>query len=184
MKRILAGRITALVPGVALICAMSLALFSASWAQAAHSSSAPGAAAQNTMGMGPVHVGPHKTFWGYYDSHLDTYYSTDVSDKTQAKMMGINFAPGLKHVPEGAAPPIYLVEGNAAAHQLAVFGSQPGETDYSPLWHEVIVKWKSGSKVVLLTSDNQINALKAKGKLTETDMAHTILDCPIIHVAK
>jgi len=77
-------------------------------------------------------------------------------------------------------------DGAAArtSHQLAVFGSQPGETDYSPLWHEVIGKWKSGSKVVLLTSDNQINALKAKGKLTETDMAHTILDCPIIHVAK
>jgi hypothetical protein len=183
MKRFVDRRTT--VPGsaFALICALFLALFSASWAQAAHSGSAAGAAARDTMGMGPSHVGPHKTFLGYYDSHLDTYYSTDVSDKAQAKTLGINFAPGLKHVTEGAAPAIYLAEGSAAPHQLAVFGSQPGEVDYSPLWHEVTVKWKSGSKVVLLTSDNQINALKAKGKLTLTDM-HTILNCPIIHVAK
>jgi hypothetical protein len=174
-------RIAAVASGIAMLGALSAAVISVPLANAARSHAQP---AVSNMGMGPVHFGSHKTFSGYYDSHLDTYYSTDVSDKTQAKAMGINYAPGLQHVSAAAAPPIYLVETGGVSKQLAVFGSQPGETDYSPLWHEVMVKWKSGSKPVLLTSDNQINSLSRKGKLTETIMMHTILDCPIIHVGK
>jgi hypothetical protein len=36
----------------------------------------------------------------------------------------------------------------------------------------------------VLTSDNQIDALAKKGKLTETEMMHTIINAPIIHVGK
>jgi hypothetical protein len=57
------------------------------------------------------------------------------------------------------APAQYFIQGAAAAGQLAVFGSEPGEKDYNPLWEEKLVTWKAGAKPVLLTSDNQINAL-------------------------
>src|SRR5262245_39306135 len=80
--------------------------------------------------MGPSSTISRPSFQGYYDGHKDTYLSTDVSDKADAKAMHINYAPVLKTVPLGSAPEIYLVQGKAAAGQLAVFGSEPGETSY------------------------------------------------------
>ncbi len=62
----------------------------------------------------------------------------------------------------------------AAAGQLAVFGSEPGEKDYNPLWEERFVTFKPGVTPVLLTSDNQINSLAKAGKLTNQD-AHIVL---------
>src|SRR5712691_12229483 len=83
--------------------------------------------------MGPTTTINRPAFHGYYDGHKDTYLNTDVSNKAQAKAMHINYAPVLKSVPLASAPEIYLVEGKAAAGQLAVFGSQPGEPTYSPV---------------------------------------------------
>jgi hypothetical protein len=62
-----------------------------------------------------------------------------------------------------------------------VFGSQPGEVTYSPLWLETHVTWKSGASPVILTSDNQILALAKKGKLT-VKKTNVVLNCPIVKV--
>jgi len=118
---------------------------------------------------------------GYYDHHIDTYLITDVSSKSQAKAMHINYSAELKGVK--GAPKQYFVHGRAAKGQLTVFGSQPGEADYNPLWEEVSVTWKSGVKPVLLGQDNQIESLAKKGKLTMKD-AHIVLNAPILKVGK
>src|SRR5437762_5899899 len=55
------------------------------------------------------------------------------------------------------SPEIYLVIGKAAHGQLAVFGSEPGEPSYSPLWDETDLTWKAGATPVLIKSDTQIN---------------------------
>jgi hypothetical protein len=133
--------------------------------------------------MGPQAMVNRPSFQGYYDGHKDTYLNTDVSSKAEAKMMHVNYAPGLKSVPLSSAPEIYLVEGKAAAGQLAVFGSQPGEKTYSPIWKETILTWKASAKPVLITSDTQINKLEKKGGLTERATT-TRLNCPIIAVGK
>jgi hypothetical protein len=137
------------------------------------------------VGAGPV-MGPAKTtsrpaFQGYYDGHKDTYLNTDVSSKKDAAAMHINYAARLGSIKN--LPEIYLVEGKAAPGQLAVFGSEPGEKNYSPLWSETILTWKLGATPVLLTSDTQINTIEKTGKLTERD-AHVVLNCPIIKVGK
>jgi hypothetical protein len=75
------------------------------------------------------------------------------------------------------------VRGKAAHGQLTVFGSQPGESDYNPLWEEVWVSWKKGVKPVLLGQDDQITSLVKKGKLTMKD-AHIVLNAPILKVGK
>ena len=139
------------------------------------------------MSSGP-RMGPQKTvtrpaFDGYYDGHTDTYLNTDVSSKAEAKMMHINYAPVLKSVPLKSAPEIYFVEGKAAGGQLAVFGSEPGETSYSPVWKETILTWKASAKPVLIKSDTQIDQLEKKGGLTERSTS-TRLNCPIIKVGK
>lgn len=66
-------------------------------------------------------------------------------------------------------------------HQLAVFGSEPPDPSYSPLWQELMVTWKSGAKVVLLTSDNQILALRSKGQL-KLKRTMVVLNAPSIKV--
>jgi hypothetical protein len=131
--------------------------------------------------MGPASTLGRKAFQGYYDGHKDTYLNTDVSDKAEAAAMHVNYAPGLKAVPLTAAPEIYLVKGRAAAGQLAVFGSEPGETSYSPIWKETILSWKSGATPVVITSDTQVDQLETKGELSERSTAIR-LNCPIVKV--
>jgi hypothetical protein len=131
--------------------------------------------------MGPASTIRQAAFHGYYDGHKDTYLSTDVSNKTEAKAMHINYAPVLKAVPLKTAPEIYLVQGKTAAGQLAVFGSEPGETSYSPIWKETILSWKASATPVLITSDTQIDKLEKKGSLTERATSIR-LNCPIIKV--
>jgi hypothetical protein len=133
--------------------------------------------------MGPATTISREAFHGYYDGHKDTYLNTDVSNKTEAKAMHVNYAPGLKAVPLKTAPEIYLVQGKAAAGQLAVFGSEPGETSYSPIWKETILSWKASATPVLITSDTQINKLEKKGGLSERATSIR-LNCPIIKVSK
>ena len=146
---------------------------------------AAGAYASLTGGprMGPQSAITRPAFHGYYDGHKDTYLNTDVSVKADATMMHINYAPGLKAVPLGSAPEIYLVQGKAAAGQLAVFGSEPGEKDYSPVWKETILTWKASAKPVLIKSDTQVNQLEKKGGLSERSTS-VRLNCPIVKVGK
>ena len=143
------------------------------------------AAAASTSGglpnIGTPSLKTQPVYKGYYDHHIDTYLITDVSSKSQAKAMHINYSAELKAVK--GLPEQYFVKGRAAKGQLTIFGSQPGEADYNPLWKEVWVTWKKGVKPVLIGQDNQIDALEKKGKLTEKD-AHIVLNAPILKVGK
>ena len=141
-------------------------------------------AAASTGGLpniGTPSMKAQPVYKGYYDRHIDTYLITDVSSKSQAKAMHINYSAELKAVK--GLPEQYFVRGRAAHGQLTVFGSEPGESDYNPLWEEVWVTWKKGVKPVLLGEDDQIDALEKKGRLTETD-AHIVLNAPILKVGK
>jgi hypothetical protein len=138
-------------------------------------------ASNNSMGMGPSTRILRPAFHGYYDGHKDTYLSTDVSSKAQATAMHVNYSAQLGKVK--GLPEIYLVEGRAATGQLAIFGSEPGETNYSPLWAETLLHWKAGATPVVITSDTQIDKIEKTGQLTESD-PHVVLNCPIIKVGK
>ena len=131
--------------------------------------------------LGPASHASQTTYRGYYDGHKDTYLVTDVSSKSQATALHVNFSAPLARVK--GAPPQYFVRGKAAPGQLAVFGSEPGESDYNPLWEEVFVTWKAGAKPVLLVKDDQITSLAKEGKLTVKD-AHIVVNAPITKVGK
>ena len=92
--------------------------------------------------------------------------------------MHINYSASIGRVK--GLPEIYLVQGRAAPGQLAIFGSEPGEADYSPLWSETILTWKPGAIPVLITSDIPgSNQIEKTGKLTEQDGRQVVLNCPI-----
>jgi hypothetical protein len=141
-------------------------------------------AAGAAFAAAPLQLGPAShvqlsLYQGYYDGHKDGYVITDVSSKSQASALNINYAPLLAHVK--GLPPQYFIQGKAAAGQLAVFGSEPGESSYNPLWDELTVTWKAGVKPVLLVKDDQITELEKAGKLTVHDI-HVVLNAPITHV--
>jgi len=171
---------------LALAGALSLALvaagiFGSHQAQAAGAGSRHAAASMGGLQFGASQQLGQKVWSAYYDAHKDLYIGTDVSDKTQASAFHVNYAPALAKAGAGALSPMYFVKGRAAAGQIAVFGSEPPDPAYSPLWQEVIVQWKAGAKAVVLTSDNQILALAKKGKLT-THTTSIVFNAPIIKV--
>ena len=142
---------------------------------------ATSALAAGLPNLGSSTKGTEPVYRGYYDQHIDTYLITDISNKAQASGMHVNYAPALAAVK--GLPLQYFVKGRAAAGQLTVFGSEPGASDYNPLWEEVFVSWKAGVTPVLLGRDDQIDALAKAGKLTATD-AHIVLNAPILQVGK
>src|SRR5439155_379725 len=119
--------------------------------------------------------------YGYYDGHIDTMLSTDVSNKAQATASHINYSAAMLTQPADKYPALYRVSGRAAPNQPQVFGSEPGEDDYSPLWQEITVTWKSGVTPVLLTKDDQVKDLASKGMLTLSPTP-IVLNCPIVKV--
>jgi len=129
--------------------------------------------------MGKTSKITRPSFHGFYDGHKDVYLNTDVSSKAEARAMHVNYSQSIGKVK--GLPEIYLVQGRAAVGQLAIFGSEPGEADYAPLWSETILTWKPGAKPVVITSDTQIDKIEKTGKLSERD-AHVVLNCPIIKV--
>ena len=118
---------------------------------------------------------------GYYDGHLDAYVSTDASTRAVATEMNVQYSPNLVAIKLKRLPSIYMVTGTAASGQLAIFGSEPGESTYSPIWRDVEVTWESGATPVLLTSDTQIDQLAAAGQLTEM-RTKVRVNCPVIAV--
>ncbi len=131
--------------------------------------------------LGPAGHAQETVFKGFYDGHKDTYLITDVSSKSQATALHVNYSAPIGKVK--GAPAQYFVKGRAADGQLTVFGSEPGEDDYNPLWEESFVTWKAGVSPVLLVKDDQVTELAKKGKLTVRD-AHIVLDAPITKVGK
>lgn len=140
------------------------------------------------VGVGVAMGAPHRMMVStrampaFYDGHKDQVLATDTSSKSLARSMGLNFAPDLTLVPL-TTPEIYFVEGASAAGQLHVLGSEPGESDYSPIWRLVQVHFNAGQKPVVVTSDTQIAALAKKGVLRETKTT-TRINCPVIAVGK
>jgi hypothetical protein len=107
-------------------------------------------------------------FPAFYDAHKDVIVVTDAYPKAAAGTFHANYAPSLSVVQPASQPAWYIVRGPAASGQIAVLGSEPGESDYSPLWQTVIVRWKPGVTPTVLTSDNMILDLAKKGELTTT----------------
>jgi hypothetical protein len=138
-----------------------------------------GRTSEPMMGMGGTISRP--AFHGYYDGHKDVFLNTDVSSKTEAAMMHVNYSARIGKVKN--LPEIYFVQGAAAKGQLAILGSEPGEPDYSPLWDEVIVTWKAGVKPTLITKDDDVDKLEKQGMLEEHDTG-AVLNCPVVKVGK
>jgi hypothetical protein len=180
------GRAVKVAPALAvgvtvIVAAAACSSGSSSSAAPAHtsvpapSSSAPASsAAMSTLGAHSLPAQTSQTlpaFPAFYDAHKDVVVVSDAYPKAAAGIFHANYAPSLSAVQPASQPAWYIVRGPAAPGQIAVLGSEPGESDYSPLWQTVIVRWKPGVTPQVLTSDNMILDLAKKGQLTATKTA-------------
>ena len=178
--------VPALAVGVTLtVAAAACSSSSSSAGGAAHTStpapstSAPASssAAMSTLGAHSLPAQASQTlpaFPAFYDAHKDVVVVSDAYPKAAAGTFDANYAPSLSAVQPASQPAWYIVRGPAAPGQIAVLGSEPGESDYSPLWQTVIVRWKPGVTPQVLTSDNMILDLAKKGQLTATKTAMVV----------
>ena len=170
------------------ILAIAVSVVTVACSKALTPSASPSAAATTQASASAMPAIPTATTiqmpvtYGYYDGHVDTMLSTDVSNKAQAAAGHINYSAALINRPASTFPALYMVQGAAAPSQPLVFGSEPGKSDYSPIWQEVNVRWKSGITPVLLLKDDQIKELATKGQLTVT-ATPVVLNCPIVKVS-
>jgi hypothetical protein len=170
---------------VIAVLSLSAAACSKSTNSPVATSSSPTASASATESAAAIPTATTITLpvtYGLYDGHVDTMLSTDVSNKAQATVLHINYSAAIVTQAAGKYPSLYRISGRAAAGQSQVFGTEPGEADYSPLWQEVTVRWKTGVKPVLLTKDDQVKEMASKGKLTITPTP-IVLNCPIVKVS-
>jgi hypothetical protein len=182
--------------GKVVVCAVAFSVISVACSKSSSSTSTRSSPAGSTSTSPAVPSGPTGSAapvptattiqlpvtYGYYDGHVDTMISTDVTDKAQATSNHINYSPALATRPANTFPSLYMVQGTAAPNQPVVFGSEPGESDYSPIWQEIQVKWNAGKTPVLLVKDDQIKELASKGQLTMT-ATPVLLNCPIVKVS-
>ncbi len=181
------------VPGLAAGIVLVLAASACSSGSSPSAGSGTNAAAHPstlpTQSAGMSQLGAHSlpaqttqtlpAFPAFYDAHKDVVVVTDAFPKPAAAMFRANFAPSLRVVKPSSQPLWYIVRGRAVAGQLAVLGSEPGEDNYSPLWRTVIVRWKPGVSPKMLTSDDMINDLAKKGRLTVTDTS-MLVNAPVV----
>src|SRR4029077_3002932 len=101
------------------------------------SASAASSAAMSTLGTRSLPGQTNQTlpaFPAFYDAHKDAVVVSDAYPKAAAGTFHANYAPSLSAVEPASQPAWYIVRGPAAPGQIAVLGSEPGESDYSPLW--------------------------------------------------
>jgi hypothetical protein len=143
-----------LAAGIVLVVAAAACSSGGSSSAASGSSGAPAASPGLSQSAGMSVLGAHSlpaqtnqtlpAFPAYYDAHKDVVVVTDAFPKPASVTFHANFAPALAAVKPASQPLWYIVHGQEAAGQLAVLGSEPGESNYSPLWRTVIVRWKPG----------------------------------------
>ncbi len=133
------------------------------------------------MAMGKATMRSLNTWTGYYDGKASTYVVTDTSSKAEAAQDHINYSASLgKTLADSSL--IYFATNGTFAGYGAVFGTAPGESDYTPIFQKVLVTWKDPAKAAALTSDNQINSLASKG-LVSLNRTGIVLDAPYVFPA-
>ena len=171
-----------LLRATAVLAVLAMAAAACSKSSTPTGSQTPSTAESSAAPLPTAKTVSEPVTYGYYDGHVDTMISTDVTDKAQATQQHINYSAALALAPPAKFPALYMVKGTAAPNQPFVFSTEPGETDYTPLWNEVTVQWKPGVKPVMLVKDDQVKSLAAAGKLTLTP-TNVILNCPIVAVS-
>jgi hypothetical protein len=123
----------------------------------------------------------------WVDGQRVEYVTTDISDQTMAKALGVNFVPRLADaLPTGGqrslVERVYKFTDDS---QITVFQSAPLPTgaenkdkSYSPLWRMVMVRWNAPNTARELKSEEEVLAATDSGELS-LEVTGIVINCPI-----
>lgn len=123
----------------------------------------------------------------WVDGQQVEYITTDISDLTMAKALGVNYVPRLAEaVPTpGQRSVLERVYKFAHNEQISIFQSAPSPTggdnkekNYSPLWRMVMVQWRKPEYKRELTSEEALLAAEEKGEIS-LSITRIVVNCPI-----
>lgn len=127
---------------------------------------------------------------GYYEGEEVYFIHTEVSDSQVAAMLTEMMGPEVVVVPELAQTPdalradIYVFENGLEGqgpfgYQPDVFGSVPGEADYSPLAAIQLVTWNEEATPRELRSQSEVQNAADQGEIT-IEESGTIVNAPVL----
>ena len=124
----------------------------------------------------------------WIDGRVVEYVTTDISDPTMAKALGVNAVPRLADAT--AALPghsvlerVYKFPNN---EQISVFQSAPApvgadnrDRNYSPLWRMVLVHWNHPAAAHELKSEEEILTAEDQHEVS-LEVTSIVVNCPVV----
>src|SRR5436190_2769361 len=103
----------------------------------------------------PANAVPVKTYTGFSNGMAVYFSAFETNSANFANANGLVYAPRLSNA-NGAGVANMIFFQNGAAGQTVVLQTQPGQPDYSPIWHVIVAAWpqSKGKAVPLVTSYN------------------------------
>jgi hypothetical protein len=128
--------------------------------------------------QGQVELAAYRCFFnGTVQGFLDLDHGDGKVPDASGAIVPVTAVPrlGLPIMGEDAVGRLYGIEG-----QDAVISTAPGQPDYTPLWHLIYVRRKSGF-TTLLTSEAEILAALSAGNVTlESAGDYAVFNAPIV----
>ena len=123
----------------------------------------------------------------WVDGRVVEYVTTDISDAAMAKAMGANHVPRLAEAAH-ALPGHSLLERVYRfpnSEQINIFQSAPNpagaenqDSNYSPLWRLVLVRWKNPQFVREIKSEDRLLEAEDRQELS-LEITDIVVNCPI-----
>jgi hypothetical protein len=101
----------------------------------------------------PANAVPVKTYTGYYNDQAVYFSAFETNSANFAGVNGLVYAPRLGNA-NGAGVANMIFFSGGPAGQTVVLQTQPGQPDYSPIWHVIVAAWRGPGTMPLITSYN------------------------------
>ncbi|NBW48672.1 MAG: hypothetical protein EBR49_01030 [Betaproteobacteria bacterium] len=121
----------------------------------------------------------------WVDGRQVEYVTTDISDATMAKALGVNYVPRLRKALGAPQSVLERVYKFSAEEQISIFQSAPrpvgalnADTNYSPLWRLVLVSWLTPRNGRVLKSEEELLAAEEAGQV-RLELTDIVVNCPV-----
>jgi hypothetical protein len=156
-----------------------------------------GSGSEMGSGMGGMSTDPDAPRFppvtAYHHGEEILFAHTETSDPEVAQMLvdmmdsPVPVVPGLAEVPDGALADLYVFTNGITpddaqgpmGFQPDVFGSAPGDEDYSPLVRITMVTWRESADPRLLTSASEVREAAEAGDLA-LEQTDAVVNAPFL----
>jgi hypothetical protein len=121
----------------------------------------------------------------WVDGRQVEYVTTDISDATMAKALGVNYVPRLRKALGAPQSVLERVYKFSAEEQISIFQSAPrpvgalnADANYSPLWRLVLVSWLTPRNGRVLKSEEELLAAEEAGQV-RLELTDIVVNCPV-----